>query len=105
MTGIIQDLRYALRQFRKSSGFSAVAIGTLALGIGASTAIFSVVYGVLLRSLPYYKPDRIVQMWEVNSSGGHVRFADPNFEDMRDQTHSFECMAQMCSIEAAVSIG
>ncbi len=105
MTGIIQDLRYALRQFRKSSGFSAVAIGTLALGIGASTAIFSVVYGVLLRSLPYYKPDRIVQMWEVNSSGGHVRFADPNFEDLHAQAHSLQGIAEMYSIEAAVSVG
>lgn len=105
MSGLAQDLRYALRQLKKNPGFSALAIGTLALGIGASTAIFSVVYGVLLRSLPYYKPDRIVQIWEVNSSGSHMNFDDPNFEDMRDQAHSFEYTAQMYSIEAAVSVG
>jgi ABC-type antimicrobial peptide transport system permease subunit len=105
MTGLFRDFQYALRQLKKNPAFSAVAIGTLALGIGASTAIFSVVYGVLLRSLPYYKPDRIVQIWEVNSSGSQMRFDDPNFEDMRDQTHSFECMAQMYSIEDAVSVG
>ena len=105
MTGLFPDLRYAWRQMRKSPGFASVAIGTLALGIGASTAIFSVIYGVLLRSLPYYQAERIVQMWEVNSQGGHMRFDDPNFEDMRDQTRSFEGMAQMYSIETAVSVG
>ena len=105
MTGLFRDFHYALRQLKKNPAFSAVAIGTLALGIGASTAIFSVVYGVLLRSLPYYQPDRIVQIWEVNASGSHMRFDDPNFEDMRDQTHSFEGMAQMYSIEASVSVG
>jgi ABC-type antimicrobial peptide transport system permease subunit len=105
MNGWSQDLRYALRQLRRNVGSSAIAIGTLALGIGASTAIFSVVYGVLLRSLPYYKPDRIVQLWEVNASGGHTRFADPNFEDLRSQAHSFEGMAEMDSGEAVVSSG
>jgi putative ABC transport system permease protein len=105
MSGVLQDVRYALRQFRKNPGFAAIAIGTLALGIGASTAIFSVVYGVLLRSLPYYKPDRIVQMWEVTSSGLQVQFADPNFEDMRAQNLSFDGMAEMYSIETAVSVG
>jgi len=105
MRSLFQDLRYALRQLRKNPGFFAIAIGTLGLGIAASTAIFSVLYGVLLRSLPYYKPDRIVQIWEVNSSGSHMRFDDPNFEDMKAQTHSFESMAQMYSIEAAVSFG
>jgi len=105
MNGLLQDLRYALRQLRRNIGSSAIAIGTLALGIGASTAIFSVVYGVLLSSLPYQKPDQIVQLWEVNSSGGHTRFADPNFEDMRSQARSFEGMAEMYSGEAVVSAG
>jgi putative ABC transport system permease protein len=105
MSGLLQDLRYALRQLRKSPGFSAVAIGTLALGIGASTAIFSVVYGVLLRSLPYHRPDRIVQMWETNSQGGHTRFADPNFEDMRTHARSFDGVAEMYSVETVVSAG
>jgi putative ABC transport system permease protein len=105
MSGLLQDVRYALRQLRKSPGFSAVGIGTLALGIGASTAIFTVVYGVLLRSLPYYRPDRIVQMWETNSQGGHTRFADPNFEDMRTHARSFDGMSEMYSVETVVSAG
>ena len=108
MSGVLHDVRYALQQLRKNPGFAAVAIGTLALGIGASTAIFSVVnavYGVLLRSLPYHRPDRIVQMWEVTSSGLPVQFADPNFEDMRAQARSFEGMAEMYSIETGVSVG
>jgi putative ABC transport system permease protein len=105
MTGLLQDLRFALRQMRKSPGISAIAIATLALGIGASTAIFSVVYGVLVRSLPYYQPDRIVQIWQLNSDGLQMRFDDPNFEDMRDQARSFASMAQMYSVETAVSVG
>ncbi|MGH9917190.1 MAG: ABC transporter permease, partial [Pyrinomonadaceae bacterium] len=105
METLYKDIRYAIRNSLKRPGFTAIAVITLALGIGASTAIFSVVYGVLLRSLPYYKPEQIVRVWEVNSKGRQMQFADPNFEDMRDQARSLQGMAEMRSDEAPVSDG
>ena len=65
MTGLLKDARFALRQLRRSSGFTAVAILTLAFGIGATTAIFSIVEGVLLRPLPFPNPDRLVALGDV----------------------------------------
>src|SRR5467141_1917109 len=80
---LFQDLRFATRMLLKNPGFTAIAVLTLALGIGATTAIFSVVYGVLLRPLPYPNPDQIVQLWEVNAKGGRMNFPEPNFTDIR----------------------
>src|SRR5260370_16046442 len=94
MTGLSQDLRYALRQLRTTPGFTAVTIISLALGIGATTAIFSVVYGVLLRPLPYRDPSRIMAVFEVNTQGTWSRLADPNFDDFRDQNYSFQVIAK-----------
>src|SRR6266699_1862709 len=94
MTGLLQDLRYALRQLRKSSGFTVIAVLTLAMGIGATTAIFSVVYGVLLRPLPYADANRIVSVFEIQPNGRHNRLADPNFDDFRDQSHTFQAIAK-----------
>ena len=90
---LASDFRYGARMLRRRPGFTAVVVLTLALGIGATTAIFSVVYGVLLRPLPYASPDRIVAVFEVNTKGRLARLADPNFDDFRDQSRSFESIA------------
>jgi putative ABC transport system permease protein len=103
MNRLLQDLRYGFRQLRRSPGFTAVAVITLALGIGATTAIFSVVYSVLLRPLSYEKPDQIARLWEVNAAGHQVNFTDPNFEDIRSQNHSLEGLAQYRSVVESVS--
>lgn len=100
---VLSDCRYALRQLRKNSGFTAVAVLTLALGIGVTTAIFSVVYGVLLRPLPYPDPNRIMAVFEVTSKGRPSRVADPNFDDFRDQNRSFQAMAKYTATVASVS--
>jgi putative ABC transport system permease protein len=98
MTRLLQDLKYALRVFGKSPGFSAAAIVVLALGIGANTAIFSVVNAVLLRELPFQDADRLVQVWHVppaKSFPGMTRFAvsAANYIDWQQQNHVFEQMA------------
>ncbi|MDQ6893083.1 MAG: ABC transporter permease [Acidobacteriota bacterium] len=103
LQAMFRDLKYAARGLGKSPGFSAIVILTLALGIGATTAIFSVVYGVLLRRLPYPDPDRLVAIWEVNHRGTHSRLADPNFDDFRDQNHTFQAMAKYSDRVASVA--
>jgi putative ABC transport system permease protein len=103
MNGLWQDLRFALRQLRRRPGFTALLVLTLALGIGATTAIFSVVYGVLLRPLPYADPSRIMAIFEVTTKGTWNRLADPNFDDFRDQSHSFQAIAKYSADMASVS--
>jgi putative ABC transport system permease protein len=102
---LFHDLRYAARMMRKSPGFTFIAVLTLALGIGATTAIFSVVDGVLLRPLPFDKPNEIVRLWEVNANGHQANFTDPNFEDLRSQNHSFQGLAEYASGLTSVSGG
>ncbi|HUK90052.1 MAG TPA: ABC transporter permease, partial [Blastocatellia bacterium] len=103
MSEFWQDLRYAGRVLGKNPGVTAIMVFTLALAIGATTAIFSVVYGVLLRPLPYSGADRIMAVSEVNSNGGHSRLADPNFDDFRDQNHSFQYIAKYGADAISVS--
>jgi putative ABC transport system permease protein len=98
----LQDLKYAARRMGRSPGFSATVVFTLALGIGATTAIFSVVYGVLLRPLPYPEPGGLAAVWEVNSRGTYSRLADPNFDDFRDQNHSLESTAKYAGMVTSV---
>ena len=88
------DLRFATRMLCKSPGFTAVAVLTLALGIGATTAIFTVVNGVILKPLPYPQPDRLVMLLEKQLSDGTLGTVAPaNFFDWREQSHSFDKMA------------
>src|ERR1700722_1521739 len=103
MSEIWQDFRYAARVLGKNPGVTAVMVFTLALAIGATTAIFSVVYGVLLRPLPYPAADRIMAIAEVNSQGTLSRLADPNFDDFRDQSHSFQSIAKYTAETISVS--
>ena len=93
MNTVLHDLRYAIRQLPKSPGFAIVAIVTLALGIGANTAIFSVVNAVLLNPLPYPQPDRIVVLFhnKPNFRTGSISY--PNFDDWRRENQSFSSMA------------
>src|SRR5712671_5341316 len=102
---LFQDLRFAARMLLKNPGFTAIAVLTLALGIAATTAIFSVVYGVLLRPLPYNDPSRIVSIFEVTPKGTWNRLADPNFDDFRDQSGSFEAIAKYSAYTGSVSGG
>lgn len=100
-----QDLRYAVRTLRRSPAFTTVAVLTLALGIGAATALFSVTYGVLLRRLPYPEPERIVQLWQINEQGGQAWVSDPNFADWVEQSRGFVAMAQFQPATATVITG
>jgi predicted permease len=93
MSTIFQDLKYGLRMLAKHPGFTAVAVGTLALGIGANTAIFSVVNGVLLNPLPYSQPDRLVALYSRTAQFAHSSISYPNFLDWVRDNHSFSALA------------
>ncbi|HKW87135.1 MAG TPA: ABC transporter permease [Candidatus Acidoferrales bacterium] len=100
-----QDIRYGLRMLRKSPGFTVVAVLTLALGIGANTAIFSVVDAVLLRPLPYPDAKQLVMVYQASPKIGDLKngLSYPNFQDWRRSAHSFEEMAAMRASQFALS--
>ena len=90
---LLADIRFGLRMLRKNPGFTAVAVLTLALGIGANAAVFSVVYAVLLRPLPYKDPSSLIVLNETTPMVGTVSVSYPNFLDWRNQSHTFSEMA------------
>jgi predicted permease len=94
METLLRNVRFVARSFARSPGFFVVTALTLALGIGATTAIFSVVNGVLLRPLPYAQSDRIVQLFAIGKSGQQGSLSEPNFYDWKAQTRGFSAMAQ-----------
>jgi hypothetical protein len=100
-----QDLRYGIRMLARNKGFAAVAVLTLALGIGANTAIFSVVNAAILRPLPYPDPARLAVLWgNVKRLRVERRGASyPDYRDWRDQSRSFEAMAAFDGAELALT--
>src|SRR5262245_33503741 len=95
METLLQDIRYGCRSLIKQPGFTVIAVVTLALGIGANTAIFRVVNAVLLRPLPYKNSDRIMTIWQTDARGGVAweAVSPANFVDLRDRAQLFEAIA------------
>lgn len=94
---VFKDIQQSMRSLRQSLGTSILAVGTLAVGLGATTLIFSVFYSVLLAPLPFPHPERLVQLWETRAGQGWVQasFSTPNFWDVRAQNRTFESMGAM----------
>ena len=95
LESLVADIRFALRMLRKNPGFTAVAVLTLALGIGANTAIFSVVQAVVLAPLPYFQPDRLVVVSQSNPRVPRAAISFPNFQDWQRDAGSFQQMAAL----------
>ena len=107
MTTLAQDLRYAFRMLQRSPGFAAVAILTLGLGIGATTTIFTIVNGVLLRPLPYLDPDRLVNLWVDFGVGAQSlpAMSPGDFRDYQQRARSFESLAAASGAQVVGATG
>src|SRR5437763_7843102 len=107
MEALIQDLRYALRTLAKSPAFVAVTVSTLALGIGANLAIFTLVNSVLVRPLPFSEPDRLVSIFDDFNGAGDtdVGMSVPEFEDLRQRSGIFEQISAIWPVSTALSGG
>jgi predicted permease len=102
----LRDLRYGARVLRRAPGFALVAVVTLGLGIGAATAVFSVVNGVLLAPLPYPESERLVRLLQIDNTGRRMgAVSEPNFEDWKRGTRAFRAMVELSSGPAPVTIG
>ncbi|HZI16900.1 MAG TPA: permease prefix domain 1-containing protein, partial [Myxococcus sp.] len=101
LDALAQDVRYALRTLRKAPGFALVAVLTLALGIGATTALFSVVRGVLLKPLPFPAPERLVRVWQASPAQEQPRAAiSPlDFDDWKARQQSFSALGAWWHVE------
>src|SRR5712692_11887125 len=100
------DLKFALRSLCKNPGFTLLAVLVMALGIGANTAVFSVVNAVLLKPLTYRDPDRIVALSSLwRASGAHGQTSGPDFHDWHDQSSAFDAVAYYGAWEASVTAG
>src|SRR5579884_2609258 len=93
MATLWQEVRWAARSLRRAPGFTATAVVVLALGVGATTAIFALVDAALTRPLPFPEPDRLVMLWEHSPSFAHNRVSPLTFQDWSDQNRSFVSMA------------
>ena len=96
---VVRDIRYGTRSLLRAPAFTIVAVLTLGLGLGANTAIFSVVYRVLLRPLPYADPAALVVLNETTPKVGLVSVSYPNFQDWREQSRSFSAMSVVCDLD------
>ena len=105
MNSMVRDLKYAMRMLARSPGFAVTAIVILGLGIGAMTAIFTVVNGVLIRPLPYPHSDRIVWLRELSAKGHQMAVAGPNFRDIHERSRSFKALAAVSGGEPVTVLG
>ena len=105
METLRQDVRYGWRMLRKSPGFAVVVILMLALGIGANTAVFTILSATLLRTLPFEKPDELVQVWQTRTSGSfqQMEASYPNYLDMRDHSQVFSRLGGYSNTTATLS--